>query len=198
MKIKKYKNGNFAVKREPDYDSHDERGMELLIDLCNSSELDFVIAGDEGCAGNYDMYYPLYNAYTGMMYLPTGKDCSNYNFGEWIHLYGKELDAYDIESLLEEDIITEEQIRKFSVYQLDMWADEDGGWRQNNQYLLGEIKLAEYKSLKMDVLRALHEQLNIKLDPHYTRLDDTFAFDGGYEVVAKRKSEPLFYLQEVR
>lgn len=202
MKIRKYKNGNFAVKREPDYDSplDDDfgRGLNLVFDLVNSAELDFELAGDEGCADNYDMYYPLYNAYTGLLYLILGADCARYASGEWVHIYGRKLDKSDIESLIEEGILTEEQVRKFLVFQLDMWADEDGGWRQNNQFRLGDIVLVEYQSLKLDVLKALKEQLKIDIDPHYVALDTAFAFDGGYEIVARKQRKPLFYLQEVR
>lgn len=203
MKIRKYKNGNFAVKREPDYDSpiDDEgfgRGLNLVFDLVNSAELDFELAGEEGCAGNFDMYYPLYNAYTGLLYLILGADCARYASGEWVHIYGRKLDKSDIESLIEEGILTGECIRKFDIYQLDMWPDEDGDWRQNNQFRLGDIVLVEYQNLKLDVLKALKEQLKIDIDPHYVALDTAFAFDGGYEIIARKQRKPLFYLQEVR
>lgn len=107
MQIRKYKNGNFAVKREPDYDIPLDdpdfgKGLNLLFDLVNSHELDFQIAGDEGCAGNYAMYYPLYNAYTGLLYLPTDYDCNDYVTGKWVHLLGRPLDSIEIESLLED------------------------------------------------------------------------------------------------
>lgn len=85
MNIKSFKNGNFNVKAE-------EKGQELLHDLINSHKLDFTIAGDEGCASNYDMYYPLYNYYTGLLYLVLGKDCEDYKQGKTVKIVGRELD----------------------------------------------------------------------------------------------------------
>lgn len=103
MIIKKFKNGNFSVKMEasdnkyPHYLERDD--FELIIDLCNSIELDFCIAGDEQCIGNFDMCYPLYNAYTDMMYYPTGSDVSDYANGKTVKLYGQKLTPDDIEEL---------------------------------------------------------------------------------------------------
>ena len=95
MIIKRFKNGNFNVKYEADYDYSND----LIEQLCNSADLDFTIAGDEGCAGNWDMYYPLYNAYTDMIYLPTGSDCHKYRQGKAVKLYGRPLDEDDREAL---------------------------------------------------------------------------------------------------
>ena len=104
MIVKRFKNGNFNVKAEAGEltgsGSYLERdGLELIIDLCNSSELDFMPAGDEGCFGNFDMYYPLYNAYTDMLYLPTGSDCHKYRQGKAVKLYGRPLDQDEREEL---------------------------------------------------------------------------------------------------
>ena len=98
MKITAFKNGNFNIKRP-------NISEGLIYDLINSHELDFTIAGDEGCAGNYDMYYPLYNHYTGLLYLPTGEDCMNYDSHKTVKLVGRVPDEYDLESLREEGII---------------------------------------------------------------------------------------------
>ena len=98
MIIKAFKNGNFNVKRP-------NLSEGLIYDLIHSHELDFQIAGDEGCASNYDMYYPLYNHYTGLLYLPTGQDCTDYLEGKTVKLVGRVLDEYELESLTEEGII---------------------------------------------------------------------------------------------
>lgn len=98
MKIKAFKNGNFNVKA-------DETGRELLYDLVNSIELDFTIVGDEGCASNYEMYYPLYNFHTGMLYLVLGQDCENYKQGKTVKIVGRELDEDVIEMLKAENIL---------------------------------------------------------------------------------------------
>ena len=104
MIINRFKNGNFNVKAEASETSGsgsylERDGLELIIDLCNSSELDFVLAGDEGCFGNFDMYYPLYNAYTDLLYLPTGSDCIAYQEGRSVKLYGRKLDNDEREEL---------------------------------------------------------------------------------------------------
>lgn len=104
MIIKKFKNGNFNVRADENElissGSYLEReGFELVIDLCNSIELDFTLAGDEGCFSNWDMYYPLYNAYTDMLYLVTGKDCYKYKQGKTVKLYGRVMDDEEREAL---------------------------------------------------------------------------------------------------
>lgn len=103
MQIKKFKNGNFSVRIEASdnkYTHYLERdNFELIIDLCNSAELDFCIAGDEQCVGNFDMCYPLYNANTDMMYYPTGSDVTDYANGKVVKLYGRKLTSDDIETL---------------------------------------------------------------------------------------------------
>ena len=95
MIIKRFNNGNFNVKHEADYDYSND----LIEQLCNSSELDFVPAGDEGSFGNWDVYYPLYNAYTDMIYLPTGSDCNKYRQGKAVKLRGRVMDAYERQEL---------------------------------------------------------------------------------------------------
>ena len=99
MKIKAFKNGNFNVKSESLGDAN------LISDLCNSHELDFQIAGDEGCASNYDMYYPLYNHYTGLLYLVLGKDCQDYEQGKTVKLMGRLLTEDEEQELKDEGIL---------------------------------------------------------------------------------------------
>lgn len=98
MKITAFKNGNFNVKRP-------ELSEGLIYDLINDPSLDFTIAGNEGCAGNYDMYYPLYNHYTDMLYLPTGQDCMNYNSHKTVKLVGRPLTEDERKDLEDEGII---------------------------------------------------------------------------------------------
>lgn len=98
MKITQFKNGNFNVKRP-------KWSEGLIYDLVNSHELDFIIAGYEGCTSNYDMYYPLYNLNTCLIYLPTGQDCMNYNSHKTVKLVGRVPDEHDLELLREEGII---------------------------------------------------------------------------------------------
>lgn len=202
MKIQKFKNGNFAVRREPKYDSEiDNEGFgrtkNLLFDLLNSAELDFVLAGEEGCAGNYDVFYPLYNYNTGLIYSIYGEDCRRYADGEHVHIYGRKPDESEIEKLIEDEILDAEIERKFSVYQLDMWADGEGGWMQNDQFHLGEISVTGSGNLKGNMLRAMDDQLGLEFDESKVYLDDSFSYDGRYEITAKKRDEPLVCLQEV-
>ncbi len=83
MVIHKYKNGNFTVRRESGFDTFD-----LLVDLCNSTELDFTIAGDPGCLGNSAMFTPLYNYNTGLQYSVTSMDERKYAAGKTVRLCG--------------------------------------------------------------------------------------------------------------
>lgn len=101
MQINKNSNGDFLVKMDK-YDNEnlvDRQGIELIWDLVNSAELDFDIAGDQACAGNFEMYYPLFNAYTRLMYLVLDRDLEAYRQGKRVKLSGyvpsdEELDAY--------------------------------------------------------------------------------------------------------
>ena len=88
MKIKKFLNGNFNVRREPEDD------MNLIVSLCNSIELDFFVPeGDEGepyCLGNaIGMAQDLYNANTGRTYMITGKDQETWAAGFSVKLTAK-------------------------------------------------------------------------------------------------------------
>lgn len=104
MKIIENDKQTRLVVQKDEYDSECLEGG-LLWDLINSIELDFSIAGDEGCAGNFDMYYPLYNYYSGELFLVLGKDCADYLDGKPVELVGREPDKDDIEWLKEGGVI---------------------------------------------------------------------------------------------
>lgn len=195
MQIRKYKNGNFAVKREPDCDIplNDPdfgKGLNLLFDLVNSCNLDFQIAGEEGCVGNYAMYYPLYNAYTGLLYLPTSYDCNDYIVGKWVHLFGRPLSSTDIESLLEDDVISVEEVSCYEVWQLNCLNYGDG-WMIKDKIRLGEIIFLAREKLKSDILRTLNDQLNIQVDSRRVLLLEE---NSTLEIRAKKQGLPLFTL----
>ena len=89
MKIKKFLNGNFNVRREPEDD------MNLIVSLCNSAELDFFVPeGDEGepyCLGNaIGMAQDVYNANTNRIYTITNKDQKIWATGFSVKLTAKE------------------------------------------------------------------------------------------------------------
>ena len=101
MTVAKYPNGDFRVRMD-EYDNDillERQGIELIWDLINNVELDFDLAGDQACASNYEMYYPLYNAYTGQMYLILDHDLEAYRRGQEVLLRGyvpsdEEMTAY--------------------------------------------------------------------------------------------------------
>ena len=90
MLVKRYEDGTFKVQQEELDKTNlaDRNGIELIWDLLNDISLDFDLAGDAGCASNYEMYYPLYNAYTGLMYLVLDRELDAYHRGEEVTLYG--------------------------------------------------------------------------------------------------------------
>jgi hypothetical protein len=104
MKIIENDKQDRLVVQKDEYDSNCLEGG-LLWELINSIELDFVIAGDEGCASNWDMYYPLYSHYSGKLFLVLGKDCADYQNGKPVELLGKEPDNDDLEWLRENGVI---------------------------------------------------------------------------------------------
>lgn len=94
MNYKQFKNNNFNIKA-------DEPNQNLLEDLCNCGSLDFAISGDEGCASNYEMYYPLINYNTVCEYLVTDTDIERYKQGYTVKLIARELTEEELEKFLE-------------------------------------------------------------------------------------------------
>lgn len=90
--------GSFTVKREEPF-TYDEEG--LIWDLINESSLDFVICGEDGCISNFDMYTPLYNFMTGMMYcIPYSKQ-EEYSQMMEVTIYGREVDEDELMEIME-------------------------------------------------------------------------------------------------
>lgn len=94
MKIKKFLNGNFNVRREPEY----KDDTNLIVALCNSAELDFFVPeGDEGepyCLGNaIGMAQDLYNAHTNRTYTITDQDQETWAAGFSVKLIAKEVNT---------------------------------------------------------------------------------------------------------
>lgn len=101
MNIKYFKNGNINIKFDPDEikDINNLKNYrtscienEVLSTLLDSCELDFISSdAGAGCAGNANMYYQLYNAYTGLEYLPLDIDFLNAAGGKTLKLYGHKI-----------------------------------------------------------------------------------------------------------
>lgn len=92
--------GSFTCKR-PEGSSCLET-ENFVIALLWEGSLDFVVAGDDGCLGNFDMYTPLYNCNNGMFYLVSYSDAERWKNGKEVTIYGripdedeqKEIDNY--------------------------------------------------------------------------------------------------------
>lgn len=81
MKIKKFKNGNFNVTPEGD-----EKDLNMIEVLCNSSELDFDVYGSEVLNTGY--YYVLVNYNTRMFYNIINYDLIRWHMGGNVKLIG--------------------------------------------------------------------------------------------------------------
>ena len=89
MIIKRFKNGNFNVKHEADYDYNDN----LIEQLCYSAELDFCTTSEWWSLGNwslddYGMAMDLFNYKTGLIYIVTDSDIEQFKHGRIIKLIG--------------------------------------------------------------------------------------------------------------
>ena len=84
MIIKRFYNGNFNVKHDPEYDYNDN----LIEQLCCSAELDFCTASEYWSLGNYGMAMDLFNYKTGLSYIVTDSDIEQFKQGRTIKLKG--------------------------------------------------------------------------------------------------------------
>ncbi len=80
-----------CIKADPDVvaERFQKHCLSLYFDLLNDANLDFQCAGDEQCVDNFDMAYPVYDAYSGLIFFPTGMDCADYLEGRTVHLLGR-------------------------------------------------------------------------------------------------------------
>lgn len=197
MKIRKCKNGSFFVKREPEHDTplDDEdfgRGLNLVFDLVNSAELDFEIAGDEGCADNFHMYYPLYNHFTGLLYLPTDRECADYIAGKTVYLPGKKPDLDDLLALIDENVLDKTSMLRFDVWQLDCLLDPESGWIENERFHLGEVLLENEEQQVKRLCEMLHAQLDISLHARHFRIAEQT--ENSFELHYRRNDQPFLLL----
>lgn len=86
MKIKEFKNKNFNVHLEPNYDTIAD-SQYLIAALCNSAECDFQLLGDEYCLGNSEIGQDLYNSKLDKSYVVTGSMLRDFRQGKSVKLY---------------------------------------------------------------------------------------------------------------
>ena len=75
--------------------------QNLMIALLWELSLDFAIAGEDGCMGNYDMYTPLYSYKTDKLYLVPHSETKKWKEGEIVRIYGREIDEEEREEIEE-------------------------------------------------------------------------------------------------
>lgn len=44
------------------------------------------------------MVFPIYDAYSGLIFLPTGSDCADYLAGKVVHLYRRKPEPYELDA----------------------------------------------------------------------------------------------------
>ena len=95
--------GSFTCKRPDDFSCLETEN--LAIALLWEGSLDFVIAGEDGCLGNFDMYTPLYNYNNGMLYLVPYSTADEWKEGKEVTIYGRipdEDEMKEIERFMED------------------------------------------------------------------------------------------------
>ena len=99
MKVKRYKNGNITIQRITPMEELSLEEQNLLIAIAwNVPDMEFL--GEQGCAGNYDMYQYFYNAYTDRKYcVLQGKDNELFIQGKIVRLYPEKMEEEDYELL---------------------------------------------------------------------------------------------------
>lgn len=112
MEIKYFKNGNINIKFDPD-EIKDINNLvnyrtgcienEVYCTLLDSAQLDFIPSdAGTGCASNYNMYYDLYNCYTGFEYTPLDIDFINAASGKTLKLYARKISDEELNEFFSE------------------------------------------------------------------------------------------------
>lgn len=82
----------YTIRRDPTQPLIAESGLPF--DLLNST-LDFSLASEDYCIGNFMMGFDLYDYYTGRLFPVTAKDCKDYEDGKPVTLQGRLPDLDD-------------------------------------------------------------------------------------------------------
>ena len=99
MKVKCYKNGNITIQRTEPIDDLYLEEKHITGAIYHNVE-DMELLGEQGCAGNYDMYQYFYNAYTDRKYcVLLGKDNELFVQGKIVRFYPEKMTQEDYEEL---------------------------------------------------------------------------------------------------
>lgn len=94
MLVKRFKNGNFNLKREHGEKFHDGALVHLIWALQDS---DCQIFGDEYCLSNYEMAVDMYSYYSDKLIMIPYSVLDDLENGKTIKLYARDLDEWDRE-----------------------------------------------------------------------------------------------------
>lgn len=98
MLVERLGNGDFTIAMEPGEKLCDEEQNLAIAILWHVPDMELL--GEQGCAGNWDMYQCFYNSYTDRKYMILfGRDGDAFLEGKKILLKAEELDEYDREEL---------------------------------------------------------------------------------------------------
>lgn len=94
MLVTRKENGDFTIAKEPGEQlTQEEQNLAMAI-LWHVPDMELL--GEQGCAGNFDMYQCFYNSYTDKKYMILfGHDGDAFLKGETILLEAQEMDADD-------------------------------------------------------------------------------------------------------
>lgn len=97
MKVRRYKNGNITIQKEKgEILSHEEKNLFIAI-YYHCEDMD--LFGEQGCAGNFDMYQCYYNHYTDKKYMVLASQQEDFDKGKVIRLYAQDMNEDDREYL---------------------------------------------------------------------------------------------------
>ncbi len=111
--------------------------------------------GEPESAGNWDMYFKIYDAYAGVKYLVLGAEFEKYATGEMIELEPQPLEMEDLVEMERESGDTS------SLYQLRIVTDlqfEEGNWYEIDGYYADEVVLTDQDD-PIEVMRDLEYEL---------------------------------------
>ena len=98
--FKWHPDNSFTCKISDEASKSDET-KNLFISLLWENDFDFVLAGEDGCLSNYDMYTPIFNSKNGYIYLIPHSVAEKWKEGEIITVYGEKATEEQIKEIFD-------------------------------------------------------------------------------------------------
>ena len=98
MKVKRYKNGNITIQRVTPMEELSMEEHSVLVAIAWHVP-DMELLGEQGCAGNFDMYQCFYSYYTDKKYMVLYGQQKDFEEGKVIRLYAQDMDEDEYELL---------------------------------------------------------------------------------------------------